>query len=281
MVTPLLATRRITLFAALLVLAWGCGSGSDELTKTPGTTNAENLFTQGKTAYGKEDYLEAIRLFEEVRLQAPASPMAAEATYLEAMARYNQDLFAGSAVDFRAVRRNYPNSPFAARAQYMVGESYYQIAPRPELDQTYTLLALTEFQNFLHDFPAATASPSPSSASTDSGNTGSSLTDSAQMRIGEIRQKLAMKYFKSAQLYDKLEDVKSAAVYYQRVLDNYYDTKPAPESELRLAEINSDRNKLDDARSEIDAFDTKYLSTATSDERNRALKLHNKLQQNP
>ena len=256
---------------------YGCGSGADELTKTPPKGTADQQFADAKAAYAKEDYAEAIRLFEEVRLQAPASPIAAEATYLEAMSRYNQELFAGSAVDFRAVRRNYPNSPFASRAQYMVGESYYQISPRPELDQTYTMLALTEFQNFLHDFPPPSATPTPSSPMMNSSKAIMSLTDSAQMRVLEIRQRLSQKHFNAAKLYDKLEDTKSAAVYYQRVLDNYYDTPPATESELRLAEINVNRKQLDDARKELDGFDTKYLSAATTDERQRALKLHAQL----
>ncbi len=269
------------LIAGLAVFACSCGSGSDELTKTPPRTSADQQFADGKTAYAKEDYPEAIRLFEEVRLQAPASSIAAEATYMEAMSRYNEELYAGSAVDFRAVRRNYPNSPYAAKAQYMVGESYYQISPRPELDQTYTLLALSEFQNFLHDFPATPTSPSPATGSTTPAGSSASLADSAQMRITELRQKLARKYFMSAKLYDKLEDFKSSLVYYQRVLDNYYDTPPAAESELRLAEINANRNKPDDARKNLDAFDTKYLTAATTEERQRALKLHATLENNP
>ena len=86
----------------------------------------------------------------------------------------------------------------------------------------------------------------------------------------------------SAQLYDKLEDFRSSVVYYQRVLDNYYDTPPAAESELRLAEINTTNlNKLDDARKDLDEFDTKYLTAATTEERQRALKLHTKLDNNP
>ncbi len=270
-----------SLLIALSVFACSCGSSGDDLTKTPPRAAAEQQFADGKTAYAKEDYPEAIRLFEEVRLQAPASPIAAEATYLEAMSRYNEELYAGSAVDFRAVRRNYPNSPFASKAQYMVGESYYQLSPRPELDQTYTFLALTEFQNYLHDFPVAPATPTPASANSAPVNANASLADTAQMRIVELREKLSRKYLMSAQLYDKLEDYKSAAVYYQRVLDNYYDTPPAIEAELRLAEINIDRNKADDARKEIDAFDSKYLSSATVDERQRALKLHEKLEQTP
>lgn len=253
---------RYFLFPVLLSLVlWGCGSGKDEMTKPAPQGPAEQLFTEAKADYAKQDWPEAIRVFEEVRVQAPASPMAAEATYLEAMARYNQETYAGSAIDFRAVRRNYPSSPYAARAQYMVGESYYQISPRPELDQSYSILALSEFQNFLHDFPDAPAT----------------LTDSAQKRIVEIRGTLAEKYLLAARLYDKLDDPKSAVIYYQRVLDNFYDTPPATEAEVRIAEIDFDQKKMDEARKALDAFDSKYLKTATPAERQRALELHSKL----
>ncbi len=232
------------------------------MTKTPTPQgSAEQLFAEGKADFAKQDWLTAISTFDQVRIQAPASPMAAEATYLEAMARYDQYMYAGAAVDFRAVRRNYPSSDFAPRAQYMVGESYFQTAARPELDQTYTILALTEFQNFLHDFP--TAPPT--------------LLDSAQNRIKEIRGRLADKYLLAAKEYEKLDNPKSAKIYYQRVLDNFYDSPPAPEAELRVAEIDFDQKKLDDARTALDAFDTKYLSSATTAERKRAQALHSKL----
>ena len=228
--------------------------------QTPQGT-ADKLFAAGKAAYAKEDWQEAIRNFEEVRVQSPASQMAQEATYLEAMSRYNADMFSSAALDFHTVRRNYPNSPLASRSQYMAGESYYQISPRPELDQAYTTLALSEYQQFIRDYPKAPQS----------------LIDSAQKRIADIRDKLASKYFMSAQLYDKLDDPKSAIVYYQRVLDDYYDTPRAPESELRIAEIQFERKNLDDARKALDTFDAKYLKDATEDQRHRALKLRSKL----
>lgn len=225
------------------------------------TGTADKMFADGKAAYAKEDWPEAIRLFEEVRVQSPASAIAAEATYMEAMARYKEESFSGAALDFHAVRRNYPNSQFAMRAQYMAGESYYQVSPRPELDQAYTLLALGEFQTFLRDYPKSSES----------------LTDSAQKRIVELRTKLAQKYLMSAQLYEKLDDPKSAIVYYQRVLDNYYDVPVAAEAELRIAEIQYDRKKSDESRKALDAFDAKYLSVASTDQRQRALSLRSKL----
>ncbi|HEY3874275.1 MAG TPA: outer membrane protein assembly factor BamD [Candidatus Kapabacteria bacterium] len=259
------------LIPVLALLAWNCGSSSDELTKTPVLGTGDQLFAQGKASFTKEDYPEAIRYFEEVRVQAPASSIAAEATYLEALSRFNQESYAGAAVDFRAVHRNYPTSPFAERAEYMVGESYYQISPRPELDQSYTILALSEFQNFLHDYPGG------SSAAGSSISHLTTIIDSAQARVLEIRTRLAQKYLLAAQLYDKLEDRKAETVYLRRVLDNYYDTPPAIEAELRLAEVNFQRKKLDDARNDLDAFDSKYLPQATASQRSRAQRLHAQL----
>ena len=248
------AAVALALFFSLTAI--GCGSSGDQMSK-PVSGTTETLFAEGKGAYAKGDWLDAIRIFEEVRIQAPASSMAAEATYLGAMARYNQDMFSGAAVDFRAVRRNYASSPFASRAQYMVGESYYQLSPRPELDQSYSILALSEYQTFLRDFPKAPQS----------------LLDSAQKRITEIRNKMAEKYYLSARLYDKLDDPKSALVYYNRVLDGFYDMPPAIESELRVAEINANRNKPDEVIKALDAFDAKYLKTANQEQRDRAMRL--------
>jgi outer membrane protein assembly factor BamD len=238
-----------------------CGSGNDQLAKQTPQGTSDKLFSDGKTAYNKEDWPEAIRLFDEVRIQSPSSSMAAEATYLEAMSRFNSDMFSSAALDFHTVRRSYPSSPFASRAQYMAGESYYEISPRPELDQSYSVLAISEYQLFLRDFPKA----SPT------------LIDSANHRILELRTKIATKYFLSAQLYDKLEDAKSSVVYYQRVLDDFYDTPMAPEAQLRLAEIQFDRKKMAEARQALDSFDAKYLKDATEPERQRALRLRSKL----
>ena len=240
----------------------GCGtSASDQLTHVTAPVTTDTLFAQAKRAYDKEDWLDAIRLFDEVRVHAPSSEYATQSTYFEAMARFKQDLFSSAAIDFRTVRRNSPGTPTAARAQYMVGESYYQLSPRPELDQSYTTLALAEFQTLLRDFPDA----SPA------------LLDSARDRIVSIRSKLSEKFFNSGVLYDKLDDPKSALVYYARVLDQYYDMPLAPEAQVRIAEIQYDRKKLDESRKALDVFDSKYLPKASTEVRARARSLREKL----
>lgn len=243
-------------------MGWmACGGGQESSRPESVSNNLEARFNEGKKDYDEEKYNDAIRIFEEIRIQAPTSELAAEATYLEGMSRFKQDMFSAAAVDFRSLRRNNPGSPLAERAQYMIGESYYHLSPKPELDQTYSLYALGEFQSFLREYAKGTPT----------------LIDSAQKRIIDVRNKLAQKVLLAAELYVKTENPKSAAIYFQRVLDEYYDTQFAPEAQLRLAELSYDRKKYDDSRSALGKFEDKYLSTASSDQRQRALTLKDRL----
>lgn len=224
----------------------------------------EKRFEEGKKAFADEDYNEAIKIFEEIRVQAPTSAFAIESTYLGAYARYKNESYITAASDFRNFRRNYPTSNFAGRSQYMVGESYYQLSPRAELDQTYTNSAISEYQYYLRLY---------------SGDD-KSLSDSAEMRILELRTKLASKFLSTAELYIKLGTRKPAMMYFERILDQYYDTKPAIEAQLRMAEIYFGRLRYNDAKDAITKFDLKYLDQATSKQRDRAKRIKQELSMN-
>lgn len=243
--------------ALLLVLISSCGGGQESSKPESIQDNAQLRFNEGKAAFDKEDYQDAIRIFEEIRIQAPTSSVAAEAAYLQGLARFKMETYSAAAVDFRNVRRNYAGNPLAARAQYMVGESYYEMSPRAELDQTYALHALNEYQIFLRDFPKAEAS----------------LVDSAQSRLREIRNKLAHKVLLAAELYVKTEEFKSAVIYFERVLDQFYDSEYAPEAQLRLAELAYQRRRHDEAKAALQKFEEKYLQAANEAQRQRARSL--------
>jgi outer membrane assembly lipoprotein YfiO len=243
-----------SLFTTLLagsIFLLSCGGSKVSQTSIP---TVEQRFELGKTAYDKEDWLEAIRIFDEIRLQAPTSSVATEATFLEGMARYKAGTYISAAVDFRSVRRNYPSSLIAPRAQFMVGESYYMLSPQPLLDQQYSGYALIEYQNFLRDYSS----------------TEKNLSDSAQMRIGEIRNKLGTKYLMGAELYLKLSYYKAAIQGFNRVVDSYYDTPAAIEAQLRIAEVQYGRKKFRDAQDAIQIFEDKFFKDATPSQRNRA-----------
>jgi outer membrane protein assembly factor BamD (BamD/ComL family) len=96
------------------------------------------------------------------------------------------------------------------------------------------------------------------------------LADSVQNRIVELRTKLAQKLLYSAELYLKLDSRKASISYFERVLDQYYDTTPAVEAQLRIAEVQTARGKTKEAQDAISKFDTKYLEQATPEQRTRA-----------
>jgi outer membrane protein assembly factor BamD len=246
-------TTTYTFFLLAALVLSSCGASKSTETIGTGKDYIEQRFAQGKEAYAKEDWLEAIHIFDEIRLQAPTSSVAVEATYLEGMARYQSGTYISAAVDFRAVRRNYPSSSLAPRAQFMVGESYYALSPRPELDQKYSEYAMTEYQTFLRDYSHE-----------------KNLADSAQMRITEIRNKMGMKFFLAAELYLKLSDNKAAISGFQRVVDNYYDTPAAVEAQLRIAEVQYARKKTREAQDAIQVFEDKFFKDATPAQRSRA-----------
>jgi outer membrane protein assembly factor BamD len=247
----------LAIAVSIAISITSCGGGSESSKPESIQDNVAARFQEGKAAFEKENYQDAIRIFEEIRIQAPTSSVAAEAAYLQGLSRFRMESYSSAAVDFRNVRRNYAGNPLAARAQYMVGESYFEMSPKAELDQTYALHALNEYQIFLRDFPKADMS----------------LVDSAKTRMTEIRSKLAHKVLLAAELYVKTEEYKSAVIYFERVLDQFYDSEYAPEAQLRLAELAYMRRKNDEAKNQLQKFEEKYLGNATEAQRQRARSL--------
>ena len=97
-------------------------------------------------------------------------------------------------------------------AQFKIALSNYKLSPKYSLDQESTEKAIEEFQKFLDDFPT------------------SDLVPEANKYMKLCRDKLGKKYYSNAETYRKLTWYKSAIIYYDFVLDNYYDTKFAEKS---------------------------------------------------
>jgi outer membrane protein assembly factor BamD len=104
----------------------------------------------------------------------------------------------------------YPRSPLVPISQYKIGLSYYNLSPIQALDQEYTHKAIEEFQKYLEDFP------------------GHEYNDDAAKYLFECREKLAKKEYTAGVLYYKLTEYPSAIIYFDGILDNYYDTQYAP-----------------------------------------------------
>lgn len=229
-----LATIAI-IFTMGLVLSMGCGSSEETV-----NLGAEERFQLGKQEFDDEDYLDAIRDFQIVKLQYPGSSVADDAQYYMGESHFKRGEYLLAVEDFRTLKRNMASSPLVPMAQYQTAMCYYMLSPRPELDQTYTRQAIDEFQAFVEYYPLDEHRPD------------------AEERIMELNGRLAEKLFDTAEQYMKLSYYRSAGVYYDFVIQKYHDTPLAEPAHLGKIRALINRNRTGEAREEIGVFLEKY-----------------------
>jgi len=133
-----------------------------------------------------------------------------------------------------------PASEFIPESQYMLAECYYELSPNYNLDQKYTKKAIQEFQAFIDFFPTNERVPE------------------AEKKIDKLNNKLAEKTFSIARIYQKMDYMKAALIYYEDVIETYHDTPYAPMAMYYKINVLIDRNRNDDALSEISKFIARY-----------------------
>ncbi|MCC6846213.1 MAG: outer membrane protein assembly factor BamD [Bacteroidetes bacterium] len=199
-----LKSSLLLLFFICFAGFWAGGCSSSQRKITP---DAASIFKQGMAALDDEDYPEAQRLFDVIRLQFPATPYADDAQYYLGESHYRKGEYILAAFNFGMIRRNYPNSDFVKMSVYKTAMCYYELSPPFDRDQDYTRKAIAGFSEFQAIFP------------TDS------LADAAGAKITGLRGKLAHRDFNAAENYRKMTYNRAAISYYEMVIDDYPDTE--------------------------------------------------------
>jgi outer membrane protein assembly factor BamD len=219
----------------LLLLLMGC-SAQKEIEQL----SVEQRYAAAKALYDNKDYLQAYEEFRIVTLQYQGNPLANDAQYYMGECRFNREEYILAAYEYDVLVRTMPSSPYVAKARYAKALCYYRLSPAYTLDQNYTRQAIDEFQSFIEYHP------------TDS------LVTVAEAKISELNSKLAQKEFENGVTYMHMEYYKSAAASFDHVLEKYHDTPYAEQAQLRKAEAQLLRNRIREAKTEIDKFFAKY-----------------------
>ena len=166
----------------------------------------DDRFDLAKKMFKKRDFFEAKTQFKILTLNNPGIHFVDEAQYFLADCHFHLKEYIIAADEFGRLIRLYPRSSWLDDAQFKIGLCYYKLSPKASLDQKYTHQAIDNFQRFLEDFPK------------------SELVSQAEKMLRISRTKLAKKEFKAGELYRKLGDHIGALVYFDSVIENYYDT---------------------------------------------------------
>lgn len=224
---------RNTIFAVLILISiTACNRN-----KIKPTLPAEERMKIAEKMFNDGDYLDAKTEFQIILLNFPGSTISDKAQFMYGECYFKLKQYVIATVEYQKLTRIYPNSQYVDDAQYKSALSYFKLSPKYSLDQDNTLKAIEEFQKFLEDYP------------------NSDLVPEANKAMRECRDKLAKKKYKNAESYRKLTLYKSAIIYYDHVLDNYYDTQFAQKSLIGKAECY---NKMGDFEQAV-KFYTLYL----------------------
>lgn len=228
----------IFLLTALFIL--GCTSADKS---SINTDDPEKAFNMAKLNYDKKDYAQAIEDFSFIKIKFSGTSIIDKAQFFLGMSYYHREEFILSAYEFENLIKNYSSSPYVNESRFYLAMSYYGLSPKYALDQTYTKYAIVEFQNYLVLFP------------------GDKLAPQAEAKIKELRNRLAYKDLKSADLYMTMENYKAALVYYDNILNEYFDTDYADDASYGRIKVLIIRLRYDEAVKEIERFEKKYKSS--------------------
>ena len=172
--------KNIIIGSCAMLMLTSCAG---EFNKVYKSNDAAYKYEYAKEQFALGKFQRAASLLEQVVTTKKGTDDAQESLYMLGMAQYCNADFEAASATFKKYGSSYPRGLYAESAALFVGNSLYQSAPEPRLDQTPTIGAINAYQQFLDLYPD------------------SKLRPEAQKRLYELQDKLTMKEYLSAELY--------------------------------------------------------------------------------
>jgi len=200
----------------------------------------DQYFEYAKSKFDKGHYLEAVTEFTVITLRYSGDPVIDDAQYYLAESHFKQKEYLIAISEYQKLIHDYPQSPYRELAQFKIGLSYYDLSLRPELDQEYTKKSIRAFQDYVEENPKH------------------ELKGKAEEHILKLRKKLARKHLLAATTYRKMGEYEAAVIYYDLLLEKFYDTQPAKEAQFWKGEVLYKLKKYPEALNAFTAYVEKY-----------------------
>jgi outer membrane protein assembly factor BamD len=225
------------LLAAAFVLLAGLGCSNRKLRAG---LSPEERMRVAKEMFAKGHYLDAKTQFQIIVASSGGTALADEAQFYLAECCFHLKDYVTAVAEYERLIRMYPNSRWVDDAQFKIGVSYFELSPKPGLDQEFTRKAVQALQVFLEDYPD------------------SELRPQAEEYLRRCREKLAEKEFKAGELYRKMGYHESAVIYFNSVLEEYYDTQWAQKALYWKAKELEELGRKEEALETYQSFLRRY-----------------------
>lgn len=169
--------------------------------------------------FSSTDYT-AIDIFKAVIKNAPYGNLAAPARYKIGLYFLENGLYQEARDEFEKVMNDYPESEWARAAKYQIAVSDSKRSTDAQYDQKITQAAVKEFKEFVEHYPDA------------------ELSKQAKEQIQGLRDKEAESNFHIAQFYEKNKKYESAKIYYQRIVDEFQNSRWTAQALNKIRELS-------------------------------------------
>lgn len=175
-------TTKLLLLFAVAIFFGACG----EYNRILKSTDRDLKYTYAKKYFEEKKYSRSIALLEELVPYLKGTAQAEESLYLLGQSYYNTKDYVSSTQIFSTYYNTYPKGEYAEPSLYYSAYGMYQDSPDPQLDQTKTYKAISEFQKYIEIYPQT------------------ERAEQAKTYLFELQEKLAYKELLAARLYLRL-----------------------------------------------------------------------------
>ncbi|HEX3078830.1 MAG TPA: outer membrane protein assembly factor BamD [Puia sp.] len=164
---------------------------------------------KAKEYYNAGQYYKALPLFDELIDFYKGSKEMEDIQYYYAYTHFHMNEYLLAAYYFKSFASTYPSNPNAEECLFMDAKCYYLLSPDIELEQSYSDKAVNELQLFVNEYPS------------------SKFVADANQMIDDMRRKMELKAFTSAELYYKMGKYNAASVAFKNMIRQYPDSPNA------------------------------------------------------
>lgn len=244
---------KITAILISTLILFACGPKILEF--DPSKQTDSEIYQQGEKLMEEEDYVRAREAFRVVFDNFPQSDYRILAKLGYANSYYmegNASSFILAATEYQDFISLFPFSPKAAYAQFQIGMCYFQMAEKPDRDQTNTRKALEELRKVVDNYP------------------NSDYYKPAYEKLVETYTLLAEHEYYIARYYSRTGKPKAVVERLKGLLKTYPESVYKPEYFYYLAKASFDLANPDDGCKYVDVLLTKWPTTEYTDKAQEA-----------
>tara|TARA_Y100000590_G_scaffold317062_1_gene358607 strand:+ start:1049 stop:1876 length:828 start_codon:yes stop_codon:yes gene_type:complete len=188
------------------------------------------IYTDALNELAKKNYEEAIKKFTDIELKYPLSNEALQAQIMLAFIEYSRLEYDLAIIKLEKIINRYPSYKDIDYVYYLKAMCYYERVENPELDGQNNILALKNFREIINYFP------------------NSKYAKDSKQKIILLNENLAAKHMSVAMFYLKQKKYMASLKRFQKVVDEYSESKYTPEALHRMVEIYYTLGILEEAK---------------------------------